>query len=934
METAIYTIGGGEIFSLIFNGIASLIGGGDTAGHKGLFFNAFVRIGAITGLLTAFVQTMWRDQMEVVRSFFMPFIIVLFVLLTPSMKVHIIDTSLGRKIYTVDHVPFGLGFTAGLFSQIGKEITEKVEQVFSLPDDLKYHKTGAVFASNLIKNAKQFHIVDENVSENMRGFVTQCVAYDAMLGRKYTFQDLKNTEDIWGLVTASPSPVRSFLWREVGQKSQIVTCQVGAQKLNTLFGREIANSADSFGKKLFRSNSEMPINYKAEIYKYLPLSFGYLTGSAKSAEDIIKQQIMIHSVLDGIENKSVSLGNAPNVALRKAYLQQRNTNMSLGELAADTLPVMKILLEAIIYVAFLVVFPLTLLPGGLRTFKTWLSLVVWIQSWGPLYAVLNMIMTVYGKSQSLSLTALNDSHGITIANSVGLMDFHADLSAMAGWAAISVPFLAFALVKGGVSAFNNIATHLGAVSQNVAGKAGDELTSGNFSFGNVSMGSVQANNTNMNQHMMSGSWHSGAFTQNDGRLQETTTASGHHLIDEKVSSLASNLNISESTQSMFQRQAARSEMAAQNQMMAASQQESRAYRDMIDLAKHQATNKNVATGYSKATHGSFGRSLATLYSKVDQFSKQQDIGFNEAAQVLADASVGIGGRLGLGIGGNMQSGAQKNKVYQAAEQYVKNNNLTDTFNTASQSAKEHRVGSQGDIGQRYSDNISSSLEKADQLRREASASLQRSRSFSLSATESTQQSWNITDNANQEYFEWLVQQSYMGTPGTMGASQAKHITLNDPAMNRAYQREFMHQRQAKLDNYFDQLNIKSTDDIRQGYEAYQSDIKEPTGIKSHDQSVITRAHNSGFKKDQNHAFNAAEERLINQIEQKLQDYNSEIQQGTLSLEDFGKRHSGTVQNQQKKSLTSASLEQVRESTNTLWEDAKGYLKNQSGNDQR
>ncbi len=924
METAIYTIGGGEIFSLIFNGIASVIGGGDTAGHKGLFFNAFVRIGAITGLLAAFVQTMWRDQMEVVRSFFMPFIIVLFVLLTPSMKVNIIDTSLGRKIYTVDHVPFGLGFTAGLFSQIGKEITEKVEQVFSLPDDLKYHKTGAVFASNLIKNAKQFHIVDENISENMRGFVTQCIAYDAMLGRKYTFQDLKNTEDIWGLVTKEPSPVRSFLWRETSQKSQIVTCQVGAQKLNTLFGREIANSADSFGRKLFRSNSEMPINYKAEIYKYLPLSFGYLTGSAKSAEDIIKQQIMIHSVLDGIENKSVSLGNAPNVALRKAYLQQRNTNMSLGELAADTLPVMKILLEAIIYVAFLVVFPLTLLPGGIRTFKTWLSLVVWIQSWGPLYAVLNMIMTVYGKSQSLSLTALKDSHGITIANSTGLMDFHADLSAMAGWAAISVPFLAFALVKGGVAAFNNIATHLGAVSQNVAGRAGDELTSGNFSFGNVSMGTVQANNTNMNQHMLSGSWHSGAFTQNDGRLQETTTASGHQIMDEKISSLASNLNVSESMQSMFQRQAARSETAAQNQMMAASQQESRAYRDMIDLAKHQATHKSVSSGYSDSANTSLGKSLSRIHDKTQSFADQNNLSYDKASQLLAEASVGLSGSFGFGSGknsigingslltkGDLSSRTQKTDLYQKAENYTQQENLRDDFNTVRQASRDQRASLGDDIGQRYAESISSSFDKADQFRREASASLQRSQSFTESASDSSQHGWSISDNLNQEYLEWLSHQSYMGSGSEMGMSQAKHIVLNDEGMNRAYQREFLHNYQAGLDNYFDHVQIHSPQDIQRAYQDYSSSTQRPENIATHYHEAQTQGQQAGFK-----GYESKDAELSQNIESLNSEvsnltYHQDAQQSENNILSFGNDISQRVTTQQETKILPEKLDEYR-----------------------
>ncbi|MBN9343785.1 MAG: conjugal transfer protein TraG N-terminal domain-containing protein [Holosporales bacterium] len=921
METTIYTLGGGEIFSLIFNGIASLISGAE--GHKGIFFNPFVRIGALTGLLIALTQTLWRDQMEIIRSFFMPFIIMLFVILTPTTTVHIIDNLVGRKEYVVAHVPFGLGFVAGIFSQIGQEITEKIEQVFSLPDDLKYHKTGAVFASNLLKNAKIFHIVDENVAENMRGFVTQCVAYDALLGRKYTFQDLKTTDDIWTLVTSNPSPVRAFLWQEAGKKSEIVTCKVGAEKLSTLFGKEIDKSADFFGKRFFGAGNKSPIDYKAEIFKYLPLSFGYLTDSAKNAEELIKQQIMIHSVLEGIENKSVSLGNASNPAIAKAYLQQRNNNKALGEIAADTLPVMKILFEAIIYVAFLVVFPLVLMPWGWKIFKTWLGLVAWIHCWAPLYAVLNMIVTVYGRAHSLSLSALENGHGMTIANSVGLMNFHADLSAMAGWAAMSIPFLAAGLVKGGVSAFNNLATHLGGVSQSVAAKAGDELTSGNYSLGNVSLGTVQANNTSMNQHMLSGNWHSGAFTQNDGRIQEITTAEGAQIMDEKISSLASNMNISESMQSMFQRQAARNETAAHNSMVAASQQEVKAYRDMIDLARHQATNKNLATGYSNTMQGSVGKSLAHIHDKTQSFVNQTGMSYDKASQLIAEASIGFSGSVGTkaasvnyGVTGKVDalSRNNKNESYLKAENFVRQENLREDFNTVRQAARDLRGSLNDDIGQRYAENISSSLDKSDQYRTEASATLARSRTFTESASTASQQGWAITDAVNQEYMEWLPQQSYMGTLGPMGTHQAKHVALNDPFMNRAYQRKFLEERQATLDNYFDHIAINSAEDVRKAYQQYSTSTPKPDSLNSHYLEVHTHANSSGFK-DYNEKSHEMEQEIsyLSSEVSKIADNQQVVQQGEDNILSFGNDLSHKVQKEQGQKIK--NLEEVRKSLN-------------------
>ncbi|OJX07185.1 MAG: hypothetical protein BGO76_00080 [Caedibacter sp. 38-128] len=584
---------------------------------------------------------------------------------------------------------------------------------------------------------------------------------------------------------------------------------------------------------------------------------------------------------------------------------------------------MKILFEAIIYVAFLVVFPLVLMPWGWKIFKTWLGLVAWIHCWAPLYAVLNMIVTVYGRAHSLSLSALENGHGMTIANSVGLMNFHADLSAMAGWAAMSIPFLAAGLVKGGVSAFNNLATHLGGVSQSVAAKAGDELTSGNYSLGNVSLGTVQANNTSMNQHMLSGNWHSGAFTQNDGRIQEITTAEGAQIMDEKISSLASNMNISESMQSMFQRQAARNETAAHNSMVAASQQEVKAYRDMIDLARHQATNKNLATGYSNTMQGSVGKSLAHIHDKTQSFVNQTGMSYDKASQLIAEASIGFSGSVGTkaasvnyGVTGKVDalSRNNKNESYLKAENFVRQENLREDFNTVRQAARDLRGSLNDDIGQRYAENISSSLDKSDQYRTEASATLARSRTFTESASTASQQGWAITDAVNQEYMEWLPQQSYMGTLGPMGTHQAKHVALNDPFMNRAYQRKFLEERQATLDNYFDHIAINSAEDVRKAYQQYSTSTPKPDSLNSHYLEVHTHANSSGFK-DYNEKSHEMEQEIsyLSSEVSKIADNQQVVQQGEDNILSFGNDLSHKVQKEQGQKIK--NLEEVRKSLN-------------------
>ena len=150
-------------------------------------------------------------------------------LLVPQATVWIIDP-VSRYHQKVDHVPYGLAMIASNISKIGYEITKQIEKVFHLPDDLKYQKTGTLFAANLLQQAKTFRITNEDLAENMRQFVEQCVVYDALIGRKYTIQDLRQSTDLWKLVADNASPVRSFLWRDLrqegqlGERPRIITC--------------------------------------------------------------------------------------------------------------------------------------------------------------------------------------------------------------------------------------------------------------------------------------------------------------------------------------------------------------------------------------------------------------------------------------------------------------------------------------------------------------------------------------------------------------------------------------------------------------------------------------------------------------------------------------------------------------------------------------
>ncbi|MBT5654813.1 MAG: hypothetical protein HOI80_04890, partial [Alphaproteobacteria bacterium] len=771
----------------------------------------------------------------------------------PTCKVHIHDPVTSSR-FTVDNVPAGLGMVAGIISQIGDVATKEIEKTFSIPDDLKYHKTGSVLASNLISDARTFHITNTELSDTMRSFMNQCVVYDALLGKKYTWDTLKNSPDIWRLVTENPSPARSFLFKAPGKgaSAQILTCQKGAALLDDLLKTENTNAFQLFERKIFGNASQTPTLNGQLLKQYLPVSFNYMTKMAKSAEELMMQQMMIYSLVDATEQKSTSLGNAPNFAVRRAYLQQRETQETLGQIAAQKLIAMKNVMEALIYAAFIFMLPMALLPIGWKFISRWVGLVMWIQLWPPLYAVLNFIMNISVRSKGIGI--LGDAGGITLANSVGFMNLHADMAAQAGFMSVAVGSLAYALVRGGAASFVHLASHLASPAVSAAGRAAEDLMSGNYSFGNVSQGTVQANNSTFGQQNLSPSHASGSFTQNDGMKSRTTTAEGSHLINVSSSNLRTGINLSESLSNSYTEQSSEARQAAENSLVAATHAKADHNRQLLDLSTHQAHQSSESESYYTGETASQNQAFTTLDGLVDRFAKDHSVSKEQAQQLLGRVSASVSAGVGFEVFGTGASATTSSELtgqvwgskidremFSAAQDYSKQQNFQEALNQGQQAAHDMRYSELSDKGQKYVSSLNASYDKSEQYREEASASFQKSEAFSKMAAFTKQNAGSINANLSQEYVNWLQEQPLPNSEGHMGIHEAETILSSRPNLDHQYQQRFL---ESKMQSYFDSQGLLTTNsDI----EATYSQSKEGISHKEdflHD--VAAKASEQGF----------------------------------------------------------------------------------------
>lgn len=261
----IYSYGGGEYLYYIFNFIAMLVSGGD----NGISTNV-IRMVSLLGVSWSVILMYARSSLLPGLTWFLWFAVASFVVIGPKGTVYIKDPiAYGTAGKSVDNVPLILAAGASTFSSIGHNITEKIEAVFMVPGSpnyLKYIETGSLFGSKMIKKLQEVRIEDPAFNANLTRFVQQCVVYDAMIGHKYTVKDLRETKNIWELVSSKASNILGFLYKDA-TRNEILTCKEGANLLNNKWNEVVNQTATKEGLKLFGSKRMGDPHYLAQSAK-------------------------------------------------------------------------------------------------------------------------------------------------------------------------------------------------------------------------------------------------------------------------------------------------------------------------------------------------------------------------------------------------------------------------------------------------------------------------------------------------------------------------------------------------------------------------------------------------------------------------------------------------------------------------------------------
>lgn len=810
MNYEIYCYGGIDIYRDVFNAIASLNGNSD-------FMKSLISISVIFGAFWSMIIMVSGDILKPFLSWMIPMTIVQSVFLTPTKTVHLIDIVYAGRHETIDNVPYGLALLAGTVSRISYQITQRIDSVFTIPNDMKYNSTGGIFAANLLAHQKIMTIQDENLSENMRSFIGNCVLYDLALGRKYTIKDLRHTTNIWGLISENASPARSFVWKENRNRGEIITCKEGALKFNQLWRTAIDQTACAVGAQIFPKHDRImgsqeqntcrsPLA-KQEFIRFLDIHYGSMISSSARSSHILKQQMMISAMVDAQDHASVMSGNSTNFAVRKAYLQQRSHYEVIGKLFSDLVPILRACLELICYSIFLLIMPLLVLPQGYKILISWAQTVLWIAMWPPMYAILNMIMVSAISMKTKSYVGISNSEGITLASSLGVQNISTDMAAMAGYLSVSIPFICLSIVKG-VSSFVHMSSSLSSVSQGAAIGASTEGLTGNYQMGNTSFDNHSLSNVSMLNEGYNGNLSSGGMKIQDGHVSIASSMEGGSSVATiEQSNLPISVNMAENIAQS--KRIAASHEATMGQMESKNVEKSitSSIDHLGNLGKHLSSTTQHQLGWSEQQQHEVGTALQNVKSAIDKFAQQNNISTAQSATLLSSISTPLSGILPVKGNVSLESVSNDQSLFEKAKDFSRNEHLDETARTAEQAIHHISKNQTNDEAHSYLESHQASLNDAVRESKSAQAHFEKSQRFNMEADQVESQSATINKNMNDEFVSWLSEQ-HNPHGGSFGKKEALAMIAHKKEEADLYARQFVKEKMGSMSFSTSQESLK------------------------------------------------------------------------------------------------------------------------------
>ena len=418
----------------------------------------------------------------------------------PKARVVILDSTQPLGIYgVVDNVPWSVAYVGSVTSGTGYHITRRMETLLAAPNDLSYQKSGMMFGATIVSQAARWRAVTPVVNRTLVNFMENCMVDGSNIG----IVDINELVYSGNLSNFISSNVPQSLAYYDPVLDATTTCAQGWPQIQNMLTTEVRNVLNQKAAAHYGSGPTVNLPAAANQIGNTLAEFQTMIGMASAgASETIRQSMLTISMDDAIQRLIASSGNNAAMTAYQAARSEAQTSESYNTIGTNALkwvPLLKIVFETIYYGAFPLAMVLMMTPMVWTVLKGYFGGFVWLAAWDPLSAILHS--TLMGRSAGYYREAMGTFNGTNIdyvmsfANQFGVRSVQQDVSSIAGYLMMSVPFIA-TIIFYGAGRMAGMATSMLAVGQQAATETAREGATGNIALANASMNNMAANKYN------------------------------------------------------------------------------------------------------------------------------------------------------------------------------------------------------------------------------------------------------------------------------------------------------------------------------------------------------------------------------------------------------------------------------------------------------
>ncbi|MFI5305220.1 MAG: conjugal transfer protein TraG N-terminal domain-containing protein [Nitrospiria bacterium] len=524
----IYAYGNGSILVSALNAIVLLIG--DQA------YLTLLTVTGLIGTLVLLMEFLFSQFRKLPVGWIFAFALLVEVCLVPKANVIVHDVTtdfvaVNPNPPLVTNVPFGLAVLAHFATTTGKVMTDLMEQAFADPAGLSYSNNGLGFSQNMISSSTQNILQPGSLKQSIDSYIGNCVVTDLLVGN-ISATALNTAPDLWAAMASQSGRVTTvYTGTTQPFTATTMTCSAAYPQITTLITAQKPLILQNWIKNyVFSPQITTPSTINAAVTATLGTTLmnsyaGIGSTGYASAQDIVFQTAMIHQLQDSVINYATvngSQANLLNLGIAQAEAQTKNNWLIGGELAKKYLPMVRGMFEGFLYGLFPIAFLLMITPAGGGAVKMFMLGMIWVQSWGPLYSILNHFILVYAAQ------AMDGTNGVSMSNLPNLNAGAQDMLGILGLMGTAIPMVALALIKMGGAGVDSFMGGFSGAMTGAAGAAGAMTATGNLSMGNAQVGNMNYGNRTAFQSNLASSWSQGDSASYMDNVRSHSTGSSYN----------------------------------------------------------------------------------------------------------------------------------------------------------------------------------------------------------------------------------------------------------------------------------------------------------------------------------------------------------------------------------------------------------------------